>query len=147
MTDDLLCATVSVRGVILDTHGRVLTVKRAADDEWELPGGRLSRGESPRQGLRREIREETALSVEIDDVVKANSWVNTADDGRFAVHYRCYTGTHSIDLSSEHVDSAWILPENTTERLCEPQSDAVMATTTATGPHTDSVSGSSVTQD
>ncbi|ELZ44904.1 Mut/nudix family protein [Halorubrum coriense DSM 10284] len=137
---------MSVRGVILDTRGRVLIVKRATDHEWELPGGRLSRDEPPQQGLHREVREETALSVEIEDVVKANSWVNTAGDGRFAVHYRCYTKTQTVELSPEHVDSAWILPERTTEQLCEPQAAAVMAATT-TEANTDSSSGSSVAQD
>ena len=89
MTDDLLCATVSVRGVIHNTDDQILVVQRSTDQEWELPGGRLSRGESPQQGLRREIREETGLNIEIADIVKANSWANTADKGRFAVHYYC----------------------------------------------------------
>ncbi|RLM50051.1 NUDIX domain-containing protein [Halorubrum sp. Atlit-28R] len=125
MTEDLLCATVSVRGVIHNTDGQILVVQRSTDREWELPGGRLSRGESPRQGLRREIREETGLDIEIADIVKANSWVNTADESRFAVHYYCETTDDSATLSDEHVDIEWILPEQTGHILCEAQAEAV----------------------
>ena len=131
MTEDLLCATVSVRGVIHNTDGQILVVQRSTDREWELPGGRLSRGESPRQGLRREIREETGLNVEIADIVKANSWVNTADEGRFAVHYDCEPVDDSIELSTEHVDSEWVHPGKAQQRLCDPQSTAVDIAATA----------------
>ncbi|MDB2294150.1 NUDIX domain-containing protein [Halorubrum ezzemoulense] len=125
MTDDLLCATVSVRGVIHNADGHILVVQRSTDQDWELPGGRLSRGESPRQGLRREIHEETGLDVEVAEIVKANSWVNTADEGRFAVHYDCGQTDGSVELSDEHVDSKWVRPEKTEQLLCEPQIAAV----------------------
>jgi len=36
MTEDLLHATVSVRGVILNSRGKVLTLQRTSDHEWEL---------------------------------------------------------------------------------------------------------------
>ncbi|MDB9235531.1 NUDIX hydrolase [Halorubrum ezzemoulense] len=132
MTDDLLCATVSVRAVIENTCGEVLTVQRSSDHDWELPGGRLSRGEPPREGLYREIREETGLTVEITEIVKANSWINTAGDGRFAVHYYCETTDDGVTLSDEHVDSEWARPKKAQQRLCDPQSTAVDIATTAT---------------
>ncbi|OYR56539.1 NUDIX hydrolase [Halorubrum halodurans] len=125
MTDDLLCATVSVRAVIENTRGEVLTVQRSSDHDWELPGGRLGRGEPPREGLHREIREETGLTVEIAEIVKANSWINTAGDGRFAVHYYCETTDYSVTLSHEHVDNKWVLPRQVEQVLCEPQMAAV----------------------
>ena len=136
MTDALLCATVSVRGVIHNADGHILVVQRSTDQDWELPGGRLSRGESPRQGLRREIHEETGLDVEIAEIVKANSWVNTADEGRFAVHYNCKKTEDNIDLSDEHVDSEWLPPTKAQQRLCDPQSTAVEIATTTTNPAT-----------
>lgn len=147
MTDDLLRATVSVRAVIQATNGHVLAVRRSTDGDWELPGGRLSRGESPRQGLHREVHEETGLRVEITDVVKANSWVNTAGEDRFAVHYRCEAATEGVELSDEHVDSEWVRPGAAAQVLCETQVAAVHTATA--GIETDSTvtDSSSLAQD
>jgi ADP-ribose pyrophosphatase YjhB (NUDIX family) len=51
---------------ILTNDGRVLLVLHTYGPRvWELPGGGLHRRESPRDGVRREIREE--LAVELDD--------------------------------------------------------------------------------
>jgi A/G-specific adenine glycosylase len=54
-----------------DSH--VLIAQRKLDDMlgglWEFPGGRLEDGESLAQCLRREIREELGLSVEVGELV------------------------------------------------------------------------------
>jgi ADP-ribose pyrophosphatase YjhB (NUDIX family) len=47
---------------------RVMLVRRAVAPRrgcWDLPGGFLERGEHPAEGLRREMREETGLEIEI----------------------------------------------------------------------------------
>ncbi|MBF0257140.1 MAG: Nudix family hydrolase [Gammaproteobacteria bacterium] len=53
--------------LIEDQQGRVLLSKRHAHLHqgglWEFPGGKLEPGESPEQGLRREIAEELGLEV------------------------------------------------------------------------------------
>ncbi|MCG1007639.1 NUDIX domain-containing protein [Halorubrum lacusprofundi] len=147
MTEDLLHATVSVRGVILNSRGKVLTLQRTSDHEWELPGGRLGRGEPTLEGLQREIHEETALSAEVDRIVAANSWVNGEEQGRFAVHYRCYTSERIVELSEEHTDSAWVLPKETAHILREPQTAAVHAATTPTEPNSEVIDRSSLAHD
>ncbi len=147
MTDELLCATVSVRAVIQNTHGEVLTVQRSSDHDWELPGGRLSWDEPPREGLHREIREETGLRVEIAEIVKANSWISTAGDGRFAVHYYCETTDNGVTLSDEHVDSEWVLPEQAEQLLCDSQIDAVQITMAETDSTSEKTTHPSATQD
>ena len=53
--------------VCFDGRGRVLLGRRAIDPGrglWDLPGGFLHEDEHPLDGLRREIREETALDIE-----------------------------------------------------------------------------------
>ena len=139
MTNDLLRATVSVRGVIIDPRGRNLVLQRATDGEWELPGGRLAAEEAVRRGLRREIAEETGISVEIHTPVATNAWVNDDGEDRFAVHYKCYTSARNVDISDEHVDSAWMLPERARRVLNEPQTAAVQAVSNrpSTAKHVD----------
>jgi 8-oxo-dGTP pyrophosphatase MutT (NUDIX family) len=50
--------------VILDPHGRVLTV-RGESGRCYLPGGRLEPGETPRQALVRELAEECGWSAAV----------------------------------------------------------------------------------
>jgi mutator protein MutT len=62
---------VGVAAVIAD-GGRVLLVRRArapAEGLWAFPGGRLEQGESLADGVRREVREECGLDVEVGELM------------------------------------------------------------------------------
>ena len=48
---------VLVKAVIKDREGRILVVKEDSP-EWDLPGGGIDHGESPRQAMARELTEE-----------------------------------------------------------------------------------------
>jgi ADP-ribose pyrophosphatase YjhB (NUDIX family) len=60
-------AVPGAEAVCFDEHGRVLLGRRAFEPGkglWDLPGGFLHEDEHPLDGLRREVREETALEIE-----------------------------------------------------------------------------------
>jgi ADP-ribose pyrophosphatase YjhB (NUDIX family) len=50
-------------GIIVDQHGDLLVVKRSDTLTWAAPGGNLDLGESPDQGVVREVEEETGFKV------------------------------------------------------------------------------------
>jgi 8-oxo-dGTP diphosphatase len=56
--------SVSVAGVIIDAEGRALLIQRRDNGHWEPPGGILEHGETIEQALRREMLEETGLTIE-----------------------------------------------------------------------------------
>jgi 8-oxo-dGTP diphosphatase len=57
-------------GAILCRDGRILVIRHRHDDPakeyWVLPGGGLEPGETPAEGARREMREETGLTVRVE---------------------------------------------------------------------------------
>lgn len=62
--------------------GRVLLARRAGDPDaglWDTPGGFLDEGESPEDGLRRELREEAGVEIELGDLL--GTYVDRYGDG------------------------------------------------------------------
>ena len=53
-------------GILIENDRLLLVQQRVSESRsWSLPGGRLERGETIAQGLRRELQEETGLDTEI----------------------------------------------------------------------------------
>lgn len=57
-----------VGAIVFDRAGRLLLVQRGhppAQGQWSIPGGRVEPGESDAQAVRREVAEETGLTVRV----------------------------------------------------------------------------------
>ena len=77
-------------GAVVVRNDAVLLVRRAQAPlvgEWSLPGGLLECGETLREGIVREVREETGLVVEAGELLGVYERVNRNDDGRVRYHY------------------------------------------------------------
>jgi len=80
---------IGVGAVIVDS-GRVLLVRRDSEPlkgEWSIPGGMLELGEKLRDGIRREVLEETGLVVEPGGVLDVFDSIFTDTEGRTEYHY------------------------------------------------------------
>ena len=84
---------VGVGAVIVDDHreeNRVLLIRRGTAPllgEWSLPGGVLECGETLREAVVREAREETGLVVETVEMLGVYERVIPGDEGRVRYHY------------------------------------------------------------
>ena len=104
---------VSVKAIIANDAGDVLLLKRAHDDphrpgEWEVPGGRLEHGETETDGLRRQVREETDLRIDIGSRLIERSYQR--DDGQWVrmVTFACrIAGPPNVTLTQEHCGHQW----------------------------------------
>ena len=59
----------SVSAVIFDRRGRLLLQQRSDGGQWGLPGGSVEIGESVRDAVVREVKEETGLTVAVKRLI------------------------------------------------------------------------------
>lgn len=87
--EEHLVAKITQKAIISNDNNEILFTKDISDQLWELPGGRLNVGETPVEGLVREIFEEVGLRIR----VKAPYWTeiskNSKGETRFMVIYLC----------------------------------------------------------
>ena len=77
-------------GAVIINGEQVLLVRRATEPlkgEWSVPGGMLELGEKLRDGVRREVLEETGLVVEPGEVLDVFDSIFTDSEGRTQYHY------------------------------------------------------------
>lgn len=104
-------------GVILH-EGKVLIVHRSADDEsfpnlWEVPSGKKEELEPIYDAVKREVKEETGLTIEVvKPIYVFNFQWEREDEVRDATQILFLAkliGEPNVTLSHEHQDYAWIL--------------------------------------
>ena len=97
---------ISVKAVLVEDGRACLLLNER--DQWELPGGRLERGESPEECLLREVREEVGLEAVIERLVDARAFVPAPGKEVFVLVYRCRLAAPGITvLSGEHRQGGW----------------------------------------
>jgi ADP-ribose pyrophosphatase YjhB (NUDIX family) len=77
-------------GALVFDGGRILLAERGREPlkgYWSLPGGVLETGESLDAGIRREVLEETGLSVETDGIAEVFERIMLDAEGRAEYHY------------------------------------------------------------
>jgi len=104
---------VAAKAFIVNAEKRLLLLKREPEnvqmpEAWEIPGGRLEVGESPFEGLKREVREETGLEVEIQKPLSVRHF--TRKDGQIITMlvFVCRPLGSEIKLSKEHTAFEWV---------------------------------------
>ena len=92
---------VSVKGVVV-RDGAVILLHNARD-EWELPGGKLERGEDPASCVAREISEEVGWPVTTGPILDAWVYQIRPDLDVLIVTYGCHPGSAAAPVvSAEH---------------------------------------------
>ena len=99
-----------VGGLIADDHARLLLVLRANDPGrglWSVPGGRVEPGEADETAVRREITEETELSVIVGRLVGVVE--RPAPTGIYVIHdYLCTVASGTARAGSDAADVRWV---------------------------------------
>ena len=103
---------LAAKSFIVDSKGNILLIKRRSNDvhkpgAWDIPGGRLELGEDPFLGLKREVKEETNLDVNILAPLHIQHF--TRDDGQkiTMIIFFCKPIHTNLKLSEEHIEFTW----------------------------------------
>ena len=106
-------------GAVIVRHGEVLIVRRAnppLQGEWSIPGGALDLGEKLRDGVAREVREETGLDVEVGPVLDVFDSIFPDSEGRTQYHYvlidyLCHSRSGTPAAATDVSEVRWARPE------------------------------------
>jgi 8-oxo-dGTP diphosphatase len=105
---------VGVGAIIFDAQ-RVLTILRKhapMQGEWSLPGGVVEVGETLEDGIKREVLEETGLTVEPTATVGVFDRIAHDEVGRVQFHYvlvdyLCRVTGGTANCASDAIDLRW----------------------------------------
>lgn len=100
---------IEVVAAIIQSGGKYFTTQRGYGewkDWWEFPGGKIEPGESHKEALRREIREELATDIEVGSLLTTVEY----DYPKFHLTMHCYlcTVVRGNLLLLEHEDARWL---------------------------------------
>jgi 8-oxo-dGTP diphosphatase len=109
---------IAAVGAIVVKDGHVLLIRRGKAPSygiWSVPGGAVHLGESLRDAVRREIREECGIEIDLTDVLEAVDRITRDAEGRTQYHYvvidylaRWASG--EVASASDSLEARWVAP-------------------------------------
>ena len=108
---------VAVGGVVIK-EDRVLLVRRGkapSEGEWAIPGGSVELGETLQEAVRREILEETGISIRVGEPIHIFDDVRRDEAGHIRFHYVIldFSGeflSGEVRAADDARDARWVSP-------------------------------------
>jgi len=103
---------------------KLLVLKRESEDVqspgiWEIPGGRIKPKEHPVKGLKREVKEETGIDIDVLHSLNVRHFTRSDNQTITMLVFLCTTSENKINLSKEHSAYDWIDIGNCKEKLTD----------------------------
>ena len=100
---------IEVVAAIISDGDKIFATQRGYGewkDWWEFPGGKMETGETPEEALRREIREELATEISVDNFLTTVEY----DYPEFHLTMHCYICSviSGLLMLREHEDARWL---------------------------------------
>lgn len=114
-------AVPATGALILNENNEIFLMKSPKwQNQWLVPGGKVEKGDSMRETVRKEVKEETGLDVTDIEFLEAKDGGNPDDferDTHFIfLNFICRAQNQEVELDErEAVDYIWINPEEALE--------------------------------
>jgi len=100
---------IEVVAAVIHEGGRIFATQRGYGDFkdwWEFPGGKIESGETAREALAREIREELSAEIKIERLLRTVEW----DYPAFHLTLHCFLCTLASEemTLNEHEAARWL---------------------------------------
>lgn len=107
---------VSVAGLVTNDRGEILLVNSPWRG-WEYPGGLIEPGETFEEALRREIREEAGVEIEI---LRFVGICKNVEKDIVNIDFACRYVSGELTTSEESTEVIWATPEKALEMITFP---------------------------
>ena len=109
--------SIVVTGILKD-NDKLLIVKRNSNDDlypgaWEFPGGHVEAGETLKEALKRELKEEIGFEETINPII--THYTDEVKNNRHDIEIDFIVNVNSdidVKLSSEHEDYKWVTKDS-----------------------------------
>ncbi|MBQ2540449.1 MAG: (deoxy)nucleoside triphosphate pyrophosphohydrolase [Paludibacteraceae bacterium] len=120
-----------VAAVIFDEQGRIFATQRGYGewkDWWEFPGGKMERGETPQDALKREIKEELDADIEVGPLLRTIDY--DYPTFHLTMHcFKCRLKGQGFTLL-EHEAVKWLAPDDLPSVQWLPADEEIITTLT-----------------
>jgi len=124
---------LGIKVLITNPDGNILLLKGnpaelsgfKGEPYWDIPGGRIKKGDSIETTLEREVLEETGLQLQKRSFTNVGATISniriplpTGEVGLIRVVFKClWEETPIIQLSTDHTEAWWATPEEAQKGL------------------------------
>jgi 8-oxo-dGTP diphosphatase len=124
-------------GAIIVQDERILLVRRSnppLQGEWSIPGGLVETGESTKEAIAREVREETGLEIEVVKLAEVSERILRDRESRVQYHfvlidYLCRVIAGEAHAASDVSEVRWVKTDDLEKLAVAPETCEVIRRT------------------
>lgn len=112
-----------VKALITD-RGEILIGKKDEEEghpisgEWHILGGHLEHGEEVEEAVKREVKEETGLEVEVHQTVDIMSFTwDSGEKDSLQIVLHCVADSHDAEPKDDLEEVKWVKPDELAEKV------------------------------
>lgn len=105
---------ITIKAVVFNKKGEVLLLKRSLEEtnpgKYDLPGGHIEAGETMKEVMIREVKEETGVDVQVGELLGVREFPKDHKcfkQEKRGLRFVCYAQNEEIQLSDEHHSADW----------------------------------------